>query len=194
MSIEGEADPLDEMIERLNAGDISAAERAFVKYEPYLRMAVRRRLTGPLRAKLDSTDVVQSVWVDILAGFRDTDWRFTDGTHLRAFLVRLAYNRLIDRSRKYHRAIERERPLDQSYPDDLPRTQQPRPSEVFAGEELWERMLASCPAAHRDLLRLRRQGLTLAEIAAKTGLHPGSVRRILKDIARRVKPVQSVAP
>jgi RNA polymerase sigma-70 factor (ECF subfamily) len=182
------------MIERLNAGDVSAAERAFVAYEPYLRMAVRRRLTGSLRAKLDSTDVVQSVWVDILAGFRDTGWRFIDGTHLRALLVRMAYNRLIDRHRKYHQAIERERPLDQAFPDELPRTQEPGPSEVFAGEELWERMLASCPPAHRELLQMRRQGLTLAEISARTGLHSGSIRRILKDVARRVKPVRLVAP
>src|SRR6476620_1110799 len=108
MSIEIEADPLDEMIERLNAGDLSAAERAFVAYEPFLRMAVRRRLNRSLRTKLDSTDVVQSVWVDILARFRDSDWRFTDVTQLRAFLVRIAYNRLIDRRRKYHQAIERE--------------------------------------------------------------------------------------
>ena len=46
-------DPLDELIERLNQGDVAAAERAFLAYEPYLRMAVRRRLSGPLRSKID---------------------------------------------------------------------------------------------------------------------------------------------
>ena len=40
------ADPLDDLIERLNEGDISAAECALAAYEPYLRMAVRRRLSG----------------------------------------------------------------------------------------------------------------------------------------------------
>ena len=46
-------------------------------------------------------------------------------------------------------------------------------------------MLALCSPAHHELLRLKRQGLRLAEIAARTGLHESSVRRILYDLARR---------
>ena len=93
-------DPLDDLIERLNKGDIAAAERAFMAYEPYLRMAVRRRLSGALRTKLDSMDIVQSVWADVLSGFRDAGWRFADRSHFRAFLVKVARNRLIDRRRQ----------------------------------------------------------------------------------------------
>jgi DNA-binding IclR family transcriptional regulator len=33
---------------------------------------------------------------------------------------------------------------------------------------------------------LKRQGLLLTEIAARTGLHEGSIRRILYDLARRL--------
>ena len=88
-------DPLDELIERLNKGDMSAAERAFAAYEPYLRMAVRRRLSGPLRTKLDSMDIVQSVWADVVAGLGAASWRFADKSHFRAFLVKVARNRLI---------------------------------------------------------------------------------------------------
>ena len=33
---------------------------------------------------------------------------------------------------------------------------------------------------------MKRQGLPLAEIAGTTGLHEGSVRRILYDLARRL--------
>jgi len=47
-------------------------------------------------------------------------------------------------------------------------------------------MLALCPPAHQELLRLRREGVPLAEIAARTGLHPGSIRRILRDLARKM--------
>jgi RNA polymerase sigma-70 factor (ECF subfamily) len=43
-----------------------------------------------------------------------------------------------------------------------------------------------CPPAHRELLRLKRQGYALAEIASRTGLHEGSVRRILYELARRL--------
>ncbi len=177
---------LDELIERLNDGDIDAAERAFLAYEPYLRMAVRRQLNGPLRSKLDSMDIVQSVWADVLCGFREAGWRFADRAHLRAFLMRVACNRLIDRRRQHHRALEREQPLAETAPQDLPRSNQPRPSEIAQVHELWERMLEHCPPAHRDILTLRRQGLPMTEIAARSGLHEGSVRRILYKLARRM--------
>jgi RNA polymerase sigma-70 factor (ECF subfamily) len=179
-------DYLDQLIDRLNDGDAAAAERAFLAYEPYLRMAVRRQLTGPLRSKLDTMDIVQSVWADLLCGFRESGWRFADRAHLRAFLVRVTRNRLVDRQRQHHRAIEREQPLARTLPNELPRSRQPRPSEVAQGHELWERILAKCPPQHREILRLRRQGLPLAEIAERSGLHEGSVRRILYNIARRL--------
>jgi RNA polymerase sigma-70 factor (ECF subfamily) len=47
-------------------------------------------------------------------------------------------------------------------------------------------LLQKCPPAHREILRLKRQGLPLAEIATRTGLHEGSIRRILYDLARRL--------
>jgi RNA polymerase sigma factor (sigma-70 family) len=179
-------DHLDELIDRLSQGDATAAEQAFLAYEPYLRMAVRRRLSGPLRAKFDSMDIVQSVWADLLSGFRDAGWRFTNGSQLRAFLVKAARNRLIDRRRQYHRALEQERPLSATAPEEFPQADQPRPSEIAQGHELWKQMLEQCPPAHREILILKRQGMTLAEIAARTGLHEGSVRRLLYDLAKRL--------
>jgi RNA polymerase sigma factor (sigma-70 family) len=179
-------DQLDELIERLNDGDIVAAERAFLAYEPYLRMAVRRQLTGPLRSKLDSMDIVQSVWADVLYRFREAGWRFEDRSHLRAFLMKVARNRLIDRRREHHRALEQERPIYETAAQELPQANQPRPSEIAQGHELWELMLEKCPPAHREILLLKRRGLPLAAIATRTGLHEGSIRRILYDLARRL--------
>lgn len=176
---------LDELIEKLNSGDVEAAEQAFLAYEPYLRMAIRRQLNGPLRSKLDTMDIVQSVWADVLVGFRDAGWRFTDRSHLRAFLMKVARNRLIDRRRQHHRALEQERPLDLTA-SQLPSTSQPRPSEIAQERELWERMLDECRPGHREILLLKRQGLPNAEIARRVGMHEGSVRRILYDLARRM--------
>jgi RNA polymerase sigma factor (sigma-70 family) len=177
---------LDDLIDRLSQGDAAAAECAFLAYEPYLRMAVRRQLSGPLRAKFDSMDIVQSVWADLLSGFRDERWRFANGSQLRAFLVKVARNRVIDRRRQHHRALEQERPLCETACDELPHAREPRPSEVAQGNELWKRILEQCPPAHRQILILKRQGMTLIEIATRTGLHEGSVRRILYDLAKRL--------
>jgi RNA polymerase sigma-70 factor (ECF subfamily) len=186
-------DQLDQLIERLNGGDAVAAERAFLAFEPYLRMAVRRQLGTGLRSKLDSVDIVQSVWADLLCEFPAARWRFSDRFHLRAFLMRVTRNRVIDRHRQHHRALQREEPLALVAPGALPASNQPRPSEVAQGQDLWEQMLALCPPGHRDVLKFKRQGLSLAEIAARAGLHKGSVRRILYDVAHRLAQTRTVA-
>lgn len=183
----------DDLIERLNGGDMEAAERVFAAYEPYLRMAVRRQLSGHLRSKLDSMDVVQSIWANVLRGFRGTGWHFNDREHVKAFLMRAVKNRLIDRRRQFNRALELEQPLSATAASDLPSSKQARPSEVVQGEELWERILELCPPSHREVVRLKRQGLSLAEIAARTGFHVGSVRRILYDLAKRMADVRKGA-
>jgi RNA polymerase sigma-70 factor (ECF subfamily) len=180
------SEPLDNLLARLCSGDRAAAEQVFLAFEPYLRKAVRRHLPASLRGRFDSADVVQSIWADVLAGFREAGWRFTDADHLRGFLFVATRNRLIDRVRRHQKAARREEPLgDGGRQDSLP-SPEPRPSEVAQAEDLWQRMLARCPAEHRPILALRRQGYSLAEIAARTGLHPDSVRRILRTLARQL--------
>src|SRR3954463_558401 len=80
------ADSLDALLERLCSGDHAAAEQVFLTFEPYLRMVVRRQLPTRLRARFDSTDIVQSVWADVLGGFREAGWRFGTVEQLRSFL------------------------------------------------------------------------------------------------------------
>jgi RNA polymerase sigma-70 factor (ECF subfamily) len=180
------AEHLDELIEKLNSGDVAAAEQAFLAFEPYLRMAVRRQLSGALRSKLDSMDIVQSVWADVLGSFRHAGWRFTDRSHLRAFLTKVARNRLIDRRRQHHRALEHEEPLPRPTSALGVYASQPRPSEVAQEKELWTRMLEECSPDHREVLILKRRGLSISEISGLTGFHEGSIRRILYDLARRM--------
>lgn len=178
-------DSLQSLLEALSSGDPAAAEQAFATYEPYLRKVVRRLLPARLRSKFDSVDVVQSVYGDVLYAFRDGRTRFNSVPELRAFLIRATRNRFIDRVRKHNTASHLERPLDDSLAEAA-RTRLPRPSELATANELWERMLALCPREHHRLLELRRTGATAAEIALQTGLHEGSVRRVLRDLSLRL--------
>ena len=184
----------DDLLEQLCGGDPEAAGQVFKAYEPYLRLLVRRQLPPPLRAKFDSADVVQSVWADLIAGFRAGRWRFADEAHLRAFLIRMTRNRFLDRYRQARTALDRERPLAAVASWHLPAAAQSRPSEDARAVEVWERLLALCPPAHQEVLRLRRLGMSRAEIAERTGLHEGSVRRILRGLARAVAFPGPAAP
>ena len=179
-------DSLDRWIERLNSGDVAAVERIFVAYEPYLRIAVRRRLGRRLRTKVESRDIVQSVFADVLVGVRDRGWVFEGRNHLLALLRRIAWRRLADRYQKHRKALDREQPLEEFDPKALPDSARPGPSAEARGHEFWERIVAACPPGHLQVVRLRKEGLRIAEIAERTGLHEGTVRRILYELARRL--------
>jgi RNA polymerase sigma factor (sigma-70 family) len=184
------SDALDSLLERLTKGEMDAAGEVYLTFEPVLRVMVRRRLTPRLRAKFDSMDVVQSAWADVLKGFRDEGWQFSDREHLRAYLARVTYNHLVNYCRRHTLVMQHEQPLAGDEQPGLPPSAQPRPSELAQADELWELLVGLCPPAHRNLLQLKRQGFPLAEIATRTGLHESSVRRILYDLARRLAAVR----
>lgn len=184
MRSEVSTENVESLLAKLSSGDSAAAEEVFRTYEPYLRVVVRRLLPARLRPKFDSVDVVQSVWVDVLHGLREANWQFKTAAELRAFLVKVTRNRFIDRIRQQRVPLKHQQALDEEVAT-VPAPEE-RPSEVVQARELWEQMVSICPPAHRDLLELKRQGHGLAEIAARTGLHESSVRRILYDLARRL--------
>lgn len=179
---------LDHWIGRLNKGDVDAVEPIFRAYEPYLRIAVRRRLSPKLRSKVDSGDIVQSVFADMVRGVRDGGWHFTGRPQLLALLHQIARRRLADRYQKD--GLDRELSLDETPTRILPQGNDPRPSQEAEGRELWDSILRACPPAHHEVVRLRMNGFRMREIAARTGLHEGSVRRILYGLARRLTIVR----
>src|ERR1035438_4584095 len=111
---------LDELLDKLCDGDEAAATQVFMEYEPYLRKVVRRLLPNRLRPKFDSTDIVQSIWGDLLAGFREAGWRFTNAHQLRGFLVKVTRNRFLDRLRQHDRILAHEEPMGERDLDQIP--------------------------------------------------------------------------
>ena len=142
----------ESLLARLSGGDAAAGEQAFRAFEPYLRRLVRRRLAPRMRAKFDSVDVVQSVWVDLVRGFQAGSWQFADAARLRAFLVRATRNRFLNRVDRHRAAVDRERPLPPDGADPRLPSREPPPSERARRDELWERLLALCPPARRRVL------------------------------------------
>jgi RNA polymerase sigma-70 factor (ECF subfamily) len=177
---------LDAMLEGLTSGDEAATERVYRAIEPHLLRVVRRMFPQMLRGKFDSADVIQSVWADTLCGLREERWHFEGIDQLRGFLYVATRNRLIQRIRRHGKMAARETGVSgvehlRSLPSALP-----RPSEEAQAAEMWERLLEVCPPDHRPILELKRQGHGLAEIGARTGFHPDSVRRILRTLARKL--------
>jgi RNA polymerase sigma factor (sigma-70 family) len=177
---------INALLARLCDGDAEAAEQVYREYEPYLRTVVRRQLPLNLRAKFDSFDVVQSLWVDLIDRFRNEQCRFSNAEHLRAFLIRATRNRFHDHCRRHRAELKHEHPPGAHGGTDFAAANQPTPSQVVQGDDLWQQIVSTCPPEHRQIIELKRGGMSLSEIVARTGLHEGSVRRILRQLARRV--------
>lgn len=177
---------LEPLLEKLCQGDMAVAKQFFLACEPHLRKIVRQRLPARLQSKFDSADIVQSVWADLLEGYRAGGWHFASMQRFQAFLVQVTRNRFNDKFRKHRIAFEREQRLGNMHTSEMPMAPRPQATEVLEAEELWEEMLALCPPEHQELLRWKRQGVPMDDLAARTGLHPGSIRRILRHLARRL--------
>ena len=91
----------------------------------------------------------------------------------------------------YQNSLDCEQPLNSTDEEKLPSLHQPDADAEMQAGDVWAQLLALCPQSHRELLRLKRQGYPLAEIAARTGLHESSIRRILYDLARRFASLQA---
>lgn len=181
-----QSDPIEVLLEKLSTGDEAAAEEVFRSYEPFLRIVIRRQLSPRMQSKFDSIDVVQSVWADLVGGFRRQQWQFTNASQLRAFLITAVRNRFSDQYRKHRISLEREQPLVQHDLQDVCASSQPTPSELVQADDVWERLLEICPPEHKSILELKRQGASNADIIAHTGMHEGSIRRILRGLSRKL--------
>jgi RNA polymerase sigma-70 factor (ECF subfamily) len=171
---------IESVLARLAEGDVTAAGGLYTAYAVFVRTVVRRRLTAHLRAQYDSADVAQSVWAQVVRRI-GSGWRIRSEPELRALLAVIACRRLATRART------RSHPTDEAGDSALaavPARYQSSPSQLACATDLWDRLLGLCAPEHRAILQLRRDGLPLAEVAARTGFHEGTVRRILRNLFR----------
>ncbi len=124
-------DSLEKLLIRLNAGDELAVRQMFVAFEPYMRMVIRRRISGSLHAKFDSADVVQSVWADFVEGVQKSKWTFANLDQFRAFLLKMTRNRFIDRLRKYRKSLRCEVNLLDENVEALPADRRRELAKIF---------------------------------------------------------------
>ncbi len=177
-------DSIERMLDRLRNGDSTVAGPLFSAFEPFLRGVVRRRMPARAQVRFDSADIVQSAWASVWEGFQQGRWQFPDEARLRAFLTRVVLCRLYDRAETALSQTRREEALGEM--DDTVAGTESRPSEHARADAMWQSLLDVCPPEHRPVLTLRRLGYSCEEIGTQTQMHSGSVRRILRQLARRV--------
>lgn len=159
------------------------------RYLPALRAFVRVRMGPELRAKEESTDIVQSVARDILQ-FAD---RFQHGgeSGFRTWLFTTAHRKVVDHLQHW-RAEKRRQQRETALPDELAGLLATPSRHASAREDLLavERAFDALTDEQRDVVTWSRLlGLSHAEIAARLHKTEVAVRKTLSRALARLSAV-----
>ena len=162
-------------------GDPLALAEMVRRYKHHIQVAVRSRLSGPLRARFDSHDFTQEVWASF---FRITLDRLDlpDESSLIAYLAQMARWKVGEEYRHQNTkkvGIGRDMPLDDAGEQ---RADVATPSAEVIARDRWEALTADLSEREKKLLEMVRDGHSHADIAREYGLSVRTVRRFVSRI------------
>ncbi|GIW89541.1 MAG: hypothetical protein KatS3mg108_3865 [Isosphaeraceae bacterium] len=193
-----DGDDIRRVLDRIQAGDEDAARELLRRYEPEVRLVVRRQLPRLLRSRFDSLDFLQSVWGSFFHQVRQGTAQFEDSHHLIAFLASVARNKVVDEFRhsgSHRRDVRREVSLwepGSDQPRDLP-SESATPSQLAEARDALEQLRHLVPESRRPILDLKADGLSSREIGDRLGLSERTVQRVLEDLRRRLDELRPAA-
>lgn len=143
-----------ELIGRVQAGDQRAWDDLYLRYRDRLLFSIRCRLGAKLRQRLDSEDILHSVFRDALDDLLDFEPRHPGA--LDHYLHVCALNKIRSKA-AYHAARKRagDQPLSRAILDQL--ATQPASPPAYSSEryERLERALQALPPQLREVVVLR---------------------------------------
>jgi len=146
-----------ELVLAAQRGDVPAFEQLYARHAPMARAVLLGRL-----AAADADDVLQEVFMTALQKLQS----LREPAAFAGWVARIARNRAEDLRRGTTETLE----LDRDYAARSTQHESAEAARALAA-------IRALPAAYRETLMLRFvEGMTGPEIAARTGLTPGSVR------------------
>jgi RNA polymerase sigma factor (sigma-70 family) len=177
-----------ELMQRLRAGDETAALELHATYADQLQRIIRVRLTQPaLRRQMDSIDICQSVFADFFVRTALGQYDLKSPTELLKLLATMGRNRLIYHAQK-QRAARRDigRVEGAAVEDFALPGGGGTPSQIVAARELLHECQARLTPDERALFEQRRAGHGWDEIAAAAGKSAEAVRKQYERAIKRV--------
>lgn len=174
-----ENDEIRADIARARRGEREALDRVLTAVQSRLRAAASSRLGGPLRARMATSDLLQTTYVDVVRSIGE--FRGDDADTLVAWISRIMENNLRDRVRFYSRQ-RRSAEEKHASPPELAADGRTPSVEAMQVENLAAvgKALAELPEEQRKIIQLRLiEGREYDEIAATLGKSPGALRMLL---------------
>jgi RNA polymerase sigma factor (sigma-70 family) len=196
---ESTAQSFAELMDAVRTGSEDAAWTIAELYTPHLLRAVRANFPQAIRSKVDSTDIVNTLWASLLLKRQRLEG-IRDPAQLIALLTIAARNRVIDEHRKYTASEARDiRREVATYGDDqtlqstahqyegMQRRGSDTPSQVAISREKWRHLLASLSERDRLVVKHRVNGKSFEEIEQTVeGVSERTARRVIAMVIERL--------
>jgi RNA polymerase sigma-70 factor (ECF subfamily) len=182
-------DSFADLLERVRSGDEDAADEIVQRFTVRLVALARKRIEPLIRAKDDPEDVLQSVYRSFFARARDGQFELDSWTDLWALLARITVRKCGHRvaysfaARRDARRNQEPFSGNEASPAELQAiAREPTPIEsAMLAETLEDLMVALDDGRRRQILTLRLQGHSFAEISRQVGRSEQTVHRVLEQ-------------
>ncbi len=181
----------DLLLAAARSGDETAMQRLVSQYEPELRIVARHRLGPALRPHLDTIDLVQSVHRSLLIGLRANRFDISSPEKL----IGLAVTIVRRKAAKHWRHLKRQQRLSSrdeacdDFVDTMLSLQTPQTdiSADVATQEVLAQWLAGLDNIEKQLITMRLEGHSTAEVAKALELDPDVLRVKLSRLRKRLR-------
>jgi RNA polymerase sigma factor (sigma-70 family) len=186
-----DSNDFDLLLAAARSGDETAMQRLVSQYEPELRIVARHRLGPALRPHLDTIDLVQSVHRSLLIGLRANRFDISSPEKL----IGLAVTIVRRKAAKHWRHLKRQQRLStqdeagDDFVDTMLSLQTPQtdvPADV-ATQEVLAQWLAGLDNIEKQLITMRLEGHSTAEVAKALELDPDVLRVKLSRLRKRLR-------
>jgi RNA polymerase sigma-70 factor (ECF subfamily) len=184
-----DADPVVALVARARTGDHNATEQLFGLYVERLTRLAEEHLSRRLAGRVDSEDVVQSVFRTFFRRCAAGQFSIDTSRNLYRLLVTITLRKTAAKARRHtsgSRDVLTEAPAaaDGALLDAIARD--PDPSAAAELLDEIEILLRGLPSLHAQVLDLRLQGYAVAEIAPRLGVSRQTIYRALEVLQQRL--------
>lgn len=190
-----------DLMQQFCNGSAQAADEIARRYTPHLFRVVRGSLPREIRSKVDSIDMVNTLWGALLTKPSSLA-SIQSPEQLMSMLARAVKNRVIDEHRKYTTCSARDLRRESGPLDRIPDSEKQAgctvgdgrlggreisPSQAAIGREKIELLLKDLEPSHKQIVKLRMKGHTYDEISdAIEEVSSTTARRVMKRVVDRL--------
>ncbi len=165
--------------------------RVFNLYSQRLTDYASTRMPNKLNGRVDSDDIVQSVFRSFFRRNRKGEFSFFESLDLWKLLVAMTYRKVINNI-KFHTRDKRNVGKegfgegDQAH-GDIVKDLAPGPEQVNIMADYMNWILSCLPEENRQIVCLRLEGYSVAEIAEQSNVSQRTVKRVMSRVRNVIR-------